>query len=285
MKHHPGRHRAGTQRGRCDLTAFTLIELLVVIAIIAILASLLLPALSRAKQKAHQIVCLNNQRQINLSWQSAREPDGHLYGPEMKNWFAQSFGRPQLGWICPDAPVVPRLTNAVFAYEGGGTIRSAWTNRLGWPSALPLDPTFMWPKGLVGSYSMNVALIPWDDPPFGSYVSQTESQIERPSATPVLADGVMPGLGPGNQDLPATNLFDGSRPDGSWGGLMCAITIPRHGSRPTPVPTNWPVSQPLPGAVNVAFFDGHGELVPLERLWQLYWHKDYVPPAKRPGLP
>ena len=41
----------------------------------------------------------------------------------------------------------------------------------------------------------------------------------------------------------------------------------------------------LASAVNVAFFDGHGELVKLDRLWQLYWHKDYQPPAKRPGLP
>ncbi|RMD75396.1 MAG: prepilin-type N-terminal cleavage/methylation domain-containing protein [Lentisphaerae bacterium] len=63
---------------------FTLIELLVVISIIAILAALLLPVLTRARGSAKQVVCINNGRQVTMSWL--------LYTDTYDGWFPMTGG-------------------------------------------------------------------------------------------------------------------------------------------------------------------------------------------------
>jgi prepilin-type N-terminal cleavage/methylation domain-containing protein len=87
-------------------SAFTLIELLVVIAIIGILAAMLLPALSRAKESGLRISCVNNLRQLGLSSQLYTDENGGYFPPRSTtnrwpNCIGDYFSRSAKILLCP----------------------------------------------------------------------------------------------------------------------------------------------------------------------------------------
>src|ERR1022692_4652141 len=195
------------QPGRPGRAAFTLIELLVVIAIIAILAAMLLPALSKAKQKAQSVYCMNNCKQLMIAWLAYT----HDFNDNMVYALHGGGARGGAGYTLPSGQLVHGWASGWLDW----TTSSDNTN-----TRFLTDDTY----ALLGNYvsrSKNVFKCPAD-----TFLAAVQRPLNWSGRCRSLSGNIY--LGNGNVAQGPANLVSSSNPSGLYVQCikMAALQIP-----------------------------------------------------------
>lgn len=234
--------------------AFTLIELLVVIAIIAILAAMLLPALSSAKDRAVAIACLSNTRQIGLAMTMYAGDNKEYFplppvyhaGPPYKNKYGLACGGE---WLLRDqvTPNTPAPMMAPYLPNNKVWVCPKRKRGLTYPTA-----TGVWDPSITGflSYGFNFCgVFGAVDPNDGNMINAKPfkaSSAAKPSELVAITD-VSGSISPVNSATAAAWL------DSWWAGNS-GPTLPVTGNENARLQTAYAKHS---GRVNVTFVDGH----------------------------
>ena len=245
---------------------FTLIELLVVVAIIGILASLLLPALGKARKRSSAVKCSNNLKQLSVCMgQYMTENAEHPSYDSPSTWNYNFWYHKLLPYMENVTDCMQCPTCKLKPIGWRGHYKRNWR---AWNNVKDVNDG----KTVEGSYGFNGWNHPWG---WGEELRIVDPSDGVPAKHPLFADAnwVDGWPMPTDQAPPTLEGYWTGQANGKNIGGMCRFVVARHGDYGS-------------GAtINVVFNDGHLEAVKLRDLWSLHSHKRWETPATPPVLP